>query len=140
MERREGWRAHDDYGVAIGYHYLGGHPQTPWPAAPGGGTNTWLSPQRSGDDPALVLVADLNVYCYSFPRILVPHTARGPRVADESYFDGHPEAFGQTPREFGAQGGHVGLLDGSAAWKDIRKMLPYRASNLWGEEGAFGLW
>src|ERR1041384_5452806 len=24
MARRENWRVHDDYGIAIGYHYLGG--------------------------------------------------------------------------------------------------------------------
>ena len=30
MEKREGWRYHADYGIAIGYHYMGGHPNTPW--------------------------------------------------------------------------------------------------------------
>lgn len=29
FEKDEGWRRHADYGVAIGYHYLGGHANTP---------------------------------------------------------------------------------------------------------------
>ena len=57
MERRDGWRYHEDYGIAIGYHYLGGHPNTPWELIDSV-TNQWVSPQKSGDDPALVLVAD----------------------------------------------------------------------------------
>ena len=139
MALREGWRTHDDYGIAIGYHYLGGHPGTPWGTAPGA-TNTWISPQKASDDPALVLVADLNVYCPSFRRILAPHCARGPVVRDEEYFSNHPEAYDQTPRDVGAAGGNVGLLDGSVSWKGIRQLRVYRASQLWGDEGAFGLW
>ena len=57
FEKQEGWRVHQDYGVAIGYHYMGGHPGTPWPAA-SGVTNTWISPQKASDDPTLVLVRD----------------------------------------------------------------------------------
>jgi hypothetical protein len=139
FEKEEGWRMHPDYGIAIGYHYLGGHPGTPWPPL-GAITNTWISPQKTTEDPSLVLVADLNVYCYSFPRILAPHTARGPVVREEPYFDQHPEAYEQTPRHAGAKGGNVGRLDGSVAWKDISRMLPYRGSQLWEDGGAFGLW
>jgi prepilin-type N-terminal cleavage/methylation domain-containing protein len=139
MLRKDGWRVHDDYGVAIGYHYLGGHPNTPWvPLA--GITNTWVSPQKGDEDPSLVLVADLNVYCYSFPRILAPHTARSQTVRDEAYFDEHPEALQQTPADAGAEGGNVGKLDGSVAWKRLREMRTYRASQLWEGDGAFGMW
>lgn len=139
FEKEEGWRFHPDYGIAIGYHYLGGHPNTPWPAI-GGTTNTWISPQTTTEDPTLVLVADLNVYCYSFPRILAPHTATGPVVRDEPYFEAHPETYEQTPREMGARGGNVGRLDGSVAWKEIRQMISYRGSQLWESSGCFGLW
>ena len=97
FERGKDWRVHVDYGVAIGYHYLGGHSNTPWPPPPAT-TNTWISPEKTSDDPALVLVADLNVFCYSFQRILAPHAARGPIVQDESYFERHPEAYQQNPR------------------------------------------
>jgi hypothetical protein len=139
MQNREGWRLHDDYGIAIGYHYLGGHPKTPW-APVAGTTNQWISPQSTSDDPSLVLLADLNVYAYSFQRILAPHSARGPIVRDEAYFDANAQAYQQTPRDIGAQGGNVTLLDGSVAWRNIELMRTYRASQLWDADGAFGNW
>jgi prepilin-type N-terminal cleavage/methylation domain-containing protein len=139
MARKEGWRTHDDYGIAIGYHYLGGHPKTPWPIL-GAVTNTWISPQKASDDPALVLAADLNTYCYSFSRILAPHAAFGPVVRDDAYFDSNPEAYSATPGDVGAKGGNVALLDGSVSWKNIKQMKAYRASQLWEADGAFGYW
>jgi prepilin-type N-terminal cleavage/methylation domain-containing protein len=139
FEKGKDWRDHADYGIAIGYHYLGGHSNTPWPP-PAGTTNTWISPQKTSDDPALVLVADLNVYAYSFQRILAPHTARGPVVREEIYFESHPEAYQQTPATIGAKGGNVGLLDGSVTWKDISRMRSYSGSQIWGADGCFGLW
>ncbi len=139
MLRKNGWRVHDDYGVAIGYHYLGGHPNSPWPPL-GAITNTWVSPQKADEDPGLVLVADLNVYCYSFPRILAPHTAYSQSIKDDAYFDENSEAYTQTPADIGAQGGNVGKLDGSAAWKNFKDMRTYRASFLWETDGAFGMW
>ena len=139
FERQEGWRTHIDYGIAIGYHYLGGHSNTPWPPLDGI-TNTWKSPQKSSEDPTLVLVADLNVYSYSFQRILAPHTARGQAIREEVHFEEYPEAYEQTPVDIGARGGNVGRLDGSAAWKDIGEMRWYRGSQLWDDSGSFGMW
>src|SRR6266516_664031 len=139
FEKGKDWRDHADYGIAIGYHYLGGHSNTPWPP-PAGTTNTWISPQKTSEDPALVLVADLNGYAYSFQRILAPHTARGPVIRDEAYFEAHPEAYRQTPLSIGARGGNVGLLDGSVAWTDISRMKSYSGSQIWGADGCFGLW
>ena len=139
FERLLDWRVHPDYGVAVGYHYLGGHTNTPWKAPPAT-TNTWISPQKTSDDPGLTLVADLNIYAYSFMRILAPHTPGGSKVVDEAYFEGHPEAFGQTPVDIGAEGGNVGKLDGSVAWKGIRQMRIYRTSQLWEDSGSYGYW
>jgi prepilin-type N-terminal cleavage/methylation domain-containing protein len=139
MERREGWRDHDDYGIAIGYHYMGGHDNTPWEAPPGT-TNRWISPRKASEHPTAVLLADLNIYCHSFARILAPHTARGPIVRDEKYFDDHAEAYNETPVEIGAAGGNVTLADGSTSWRNIKVMKTYRASQMWGSEGAFGVW
>jgi hypothetical protein len=34
----------------------------------------------------------------------------------------------------------VALLDGSVAWRDIKRMNTYRASHLWEADGAFGIW
>lgn len=138
MNRKEGWRDHDTFGIAIGYHYFGGHPATPWAAIEG--TNQWISPQKTSESPTMPLLADLNVYCYSFRRILGPHSANGPIVKDEGYFDATPSANSQTPLHIGAKGGNIALLDGSAAWKPIQKMKAYRASHLWEGDGAFGLW
>ncbi len=87
-----------------------------------------------------MLVADLNVYAYSFQRILAPHTTRGPVIREEIYFESHPEAYQQTPATIGAKGGNVGLLDGSVAWKDISRMRVYRGSQMWDADGCFGLW
>lgn len=139
FERDDGWRVQPGYGVAIGYHYLGGQSNTPWPPA-GNITNTWNSPQTTDEDPTLPLVADLNVWAYSYQRILAPHTPRGSMIRDDAYFELHPEAYQQTPVDLGARGGNVGLLDGSVAWKDISRMKPYRGSQLWGADGSFGLW
>jgi prepilin-type N-terminal cleavage/methylation domain-containing protein len=139
FETDANWRFHPDYGVAIGFHYLGGHDNTPWEPA-GGVTNQWISPQKTSDKASLVLAADLNVYCHSFQRILAPHTSGGAVIRDERYFEEHPEAYQQRPPDIGAQGGNVGLLDGSARWKRITEMLPYRASQAWEADGAFGYW
>ncbi len=139
FEQELNWRVQPEYGVAIGYHYLGGHSNTPWPAA-GSVTNTWISPQKTAEDPALVLVADLNVYAYSFQRILAPHTAHGAVIRDEPYFESNPSAYQQTPASIGAKGGNVGLLDGSVAWKGISLMKSYSGSQIWGADGCFGLW
>jgi hypothetical protein len=61
-------------------------------------------------------------------------------VKEERYFDSNDAAFNQTPTDIGANGGNVALLDGSASWRGIRRMKSYRASHLWGSEGAFGMW
>lgn len=139
FEKDIDWRIQPGYGIAIGYHYLGGHTNTPW-TPPVGTTNRWVSPQKTLEAPSLPLVADLNIYTYSFERILAPHTARGFTVWDEHYFRGHREARAQTPKDAGAQGGNVGLLDGSAAWKSFTRMTLYRTSHLWDADGSFGYW
>jgi prepilin-type N-terminal cleavage/methylation domain-containing protein len=139
FEQDLSWRVQPGYGVAIGYHYLGGQLNTPWAPA-GNVTNTWISAQKTVDDPTLPLVADLNVYAYSYQRILAPHTSRGSLIRDEGYFELHPEAYQQTPAAIGAQGGNVGLLSGSVEWKSIARMKTYRSSQLWGADGSFGLW
>ena len=92
FEKNKGRCLHPDYGVAIGFHYMGGHTNTPWAPAEGS-TNTWISPQKTSDNPTLVLLADLNVYCYSFQRILAPHTASGHAIRDEAYFNANDGAY-----------------------------------------------
>jgi len=139
FQQQEGWRIQPDYGVAIGYHYLGGHSNTPW-ARLGDAKGTWVSPVKTIDDPSLALVADLNVYAYSFQRILAPHSGGNFVIRDEAYFENSPTAYQETPVTAGAAGGNVGLLDGSVSWKNIKSMTVYRGSQMWGNEGCFGLW
>jgi prepilin-type N-terminal cleavage/methylation domain-containing protein len=137
--RGRDWRLQPGYGIAVGYHYMGGQSNTPW-SPPIGTTNRWISPQRTSDDPTLVLLADLNIYAYSFSRILAPHTTHGAVVRDEAYFRTHFEAYSQTPKDAGAQGGNVGKADGSVAWKPMIQMRLYRTSQLWADQGSFGFW
>ncbi len=139
FETRSGWRLQEGWGIAIGYHYLGGHEATPWPVV-GNVTNLWISPQTASEDPSLVVAADLNVYCYGSQQILAPHTGGGFRIRESDYFDNHAEAFSQTPASIGGQGGNIGTLDGAVRWKHMRQMRTYRASQYYEAEGAFGMW
>lgn len=136
FERQEGWRIHEGYGIAIGYHYMGGHTNTPWPLDYGI-TNTWISPQKSADDPTLVLLADLNIYCYSFRRILAPHTSRGFAIREEKDFDANESLFNKTPSGIGAKGGNIVLMDGSVNWKDISRMHSYRSGQFYDDSGVW---
>jgi prepilin-type N-terminal cleavage/methylation domain-containing protein len=133
------WRNHLTYGLAIGYHYLGGHRGTPWD---GGAQTTfrWTSPQTANEDPATKLVADLNVFCYSFTRVLAPHTSRGPLVHENSYYRSYMGPMNETPGSVGGQGGNIALLDGSASWRPMKKLRAYKASQLWDTSGAYGYW
>ena len=139
FEKQVDWRVQPDYGIAIGYHYLGGQLNTPWPPA-GNITNTWISPQKTADKPSLTLLADLNVYAYSYQRILAPHTGRGTVIRDAGYFESNPDAYQQTPSNIGASGGNIGLLDGSVTWTPISRLRTYISSQIWGADGSFGLW
>src|SRR4051812_39701971 len=105
------WRNHPEYGIAIGYHYLGGHIGTPWEATPDT-TNQWISPQLTTDDPMSKLVADLNVYCSSVPEVLVPHGRYGPIVHDGPYYVTHliGKLWDEDCINIGGQGGEGGVF------------------------------
>ncbi len=139
FEKNDGWRVHPDYGIAIGYHYLGGHANTPWSPV-GVGTNTWVSPKTTTEDPNATLVADLNVYAYSYQRVLAPHAARGPSILEDRAFEENPGAYDLKPSDIGGRGGNVGRADGAVAWKDMKAMRVYRGSQMWEESGAYGFW
>ena len=134
----EGW------GYVIGYNYLGGHYQTPWP--PLDGFQGWISPQTLSDDPSLPLVTDLNTWSPGYMHTLAPHGPRGPilfdygTAEDEEIDYSNPSAEGASSKDVGADGGNVGWLDGSVRWKNIDQMKPYRGSQMWGQDGAFCLW
>ncbi|MDB6031453.1 MAG: type secretion system protein [Verrucomicrobiales bacterium] len=131
----EGWY-YDTYGFVIGYNYLGGHQQTPWPDY--SGFTGFISPQTLGDDPNLALVTDINDWSPGFGKTFAPHGANGPVLQNNDF--SNPLATGVSSREIGATGGNVGLLDGSVHWKGISQMKRYRGSRLWDDSGCFGVW
>jgi prepilin-type N-terminal cleavage/methylation domain-containing protein len=125
------------YGYVIGYNYHGGHTNTPWPAI-SRTTSTWISPQKLTDDSSLVMLSDLNDWSTASHRTFAPHGKNGIvlRGTDVS----NPDFKGITPAQMGAQGGNVGLLDGSVVWKRIQQMRIYRGSQAWGEDGCMANW
>jgi len=135
--QQEGWVQEDGYGYVIGYNYLGGHTNTPWPALPGK-ASIWLSPQTLTDNPAWPLVTDLNDWSPGYRKTFAPHGWAGPILKGSD--SGNPSAGGATSKEIGAVGGNVGLLDGSVAWKPIQRMDHYRGSMKWEDSGCFAAW
>jgi prepilin-type N-terminal cleavage/methylation domain-containing protein len=127
-----GWY-HEGYGFAIGYNYLGGHTNTPW-----GGFTPWISPQLLDEDPQMELVAELNTWSPGYGHTIAPHGARGPISVDYDFVN--LSASGASAAAIGARGGHVGLLDGSAHWRNIEVMQVRQSSQLWDSDGAYSVW
>ena len=138
FEQKAGWRdwTSDGFGIAIGYHYLGGHTNTPWEIQDNDkATDTWISPQKGTENPQTVLLGDLNIYAYSASRILAPHTARGYAIREDKDFTANEALLSQTPRDIGAKGGNIGLMDGSVAWRDIWRMRAYKSGQSFDDTG-----
>jgi hypothetical protein len=137
---QQGW-VNQGYGYVLGYNYLGGHTNTPWPALVG--TNTWLSPQKlTGDpissDPSAPLLTEENDWSPGYGGAVAPHT-HGAAILMGSDFN-TPDPQGRSSADLGAAGGNIGLLDGSAAWKPIKLMQTYRGSQLYGPDGCWAMW
>jgi len=124
------------YGYVVGYNYHGGHTNTPWPALVG--SNVWVSPQRSTDDPNLVLVSDMNDWSPGYGQTFAPHGRNGPILNGGDY--SNLGAAGATSADIGAVGGNVGLLDGSVNWRNVREMRTYRGSQMWDNNGCWAMW
>ena len=128
------------YGYVIGYNYHGGHTNTPWPRtyySPA----TWVSPSRLTEPSTLVVLSDMNDWSQSEHRTFAPHGKSGPILAGADASNETPDAsWTRTPAEIGAQGGNVGLLDGSVSWRKISQMEIYRGSQAWGNDGCIAMW
>lgn len=135
FDQTGGWY-YREYGYVIGYNYLGGHLDTPWPKFRE--FSGWISPQRTTDDPSLALVTDLNDWSPGYGKTFAPHGRTGPILRDGDF--SNESAEGSSSKDIGAQGGNVGTLDGSVRWKPINQMRAYRGSRLWGSGGCFGVW
>ncbi len=136
FNQRDGW-PEPGYGFIIGYNYLGGHTNTPWPALPDF-TEVWTSPRTATDKPTLALVTDLNDYSPGYRKTFAPHGAHGPILRDSDFSNASAE--GASPASIGADGGNVGLLDGSVSWKRIKAMRTYRGSQMWEDQGCYAMW
>jgi prepilin-type N-terminal cleavage/methylation domain-containing protein len=123
-DRLKDWREGEGYGIAIGYHYLGGHRNYPWPSTLT--TNRWISPLQLADDSSLLLAADLNVN-YAYGKSLAPHTRGGRAFREEEYLKSVPNGV-LTPKDLGAMGGNVNRLDGAVEWRKTSVFRAYSAS------------
>lgn len=135
-----GWYE-DGYGYVLGYNYLGGHANTPWPILAGG--EAWTSPQKLTDTstnlgPTSPLLTDMNDWSPGYGRSVAPHARGGAAQATGDFSN---ESGGGTPSiQLGATGGNIGSLDGSVAWREIRKMKLRRGSQRWEQDGCLALW
>jgi prepilin-type N-terminal cleavage/methylation domain-containing protein len=125
------------YGFTIGYNYLGGHTNTPWPMLDIANA-TWISPQKTTDLNVSVLVTDLNDWSPGYQKTFAPHGHTGPILKNRDPSNTASE--GATSRTIGAAGGNVGLIDGSVQWREIGQMKIYRGSQLWESSGCFASW
>jgi prepilin-type N-terminal cleavage/methylation domain-containing protein len=132
----EGW-FESSYGFVIGYNYLGGHTNTPWPQIDST-YSSWTSPQSLNSDSGLAVVTDMNDWSPGYHKSFAPHGARGPILRQGDF--SNSDANGASPKAIGAVGGNVGLMDGSVLWKPIAQMKRYRGSHLWGTDGCLGEW
>jgi prepilin-type N-terminal cleavage/methylation domain-containing protein len=136
FNRIDGW-FEAGYGFVIGYNYLGGHTNTPW-AQTSSEFSVWTSPQSLNDHNQLVLLTDMNDWSPGYRATFAPHGTRGPIFKQGNYMN--PTAQGSSPKDLGAVGGNVGLLDGSVTWKPINQMKKYKGSRMWEESGCYALW
>ncbi len=131
-----GW-PYPDYGYVIGYNYLGGHTNTPWPSFRE--FKGWRSPQKTTDTTPSLILTELNDWSPGYAKSFAPHTRSGSIL--RGYEDTQPaDTDGWSSQAIGAEGGHHGQLDGSAQWIPISRMSTYRGSRLWGSGGCFAIW
>ncbi len=136
----EGWNE-EGCGFVIGYNYLGGHANTPWPLLPGG--EAWVSPQKLTDVPTngvveVPLLTDMNDWSPGFGRSFVPHSAAGAVQTGADF--SNPSAHGASSVALGAAGGNLSYLDGSVSWRAIQKMKLRRGSQQYSTDGCCAMW
>jgi prepilin-type N-terminal cleavage/methylation domain-containing protein len=129
------------YGFVIGYNYLGGHANTPWPVLAGG--EEWYSPQKTTDvstnlGPISPLVTDMNDWSPGYGGTVVPHGRGGAVQIGGDFSNG--SANGASSAELGATGGNIGNMDGSVNWQGIKKMKLRRGSQKYESDGCWAMW
>jgi len=124
------------YGFVIAYNYLGGHTRTPWLGE--GGVSFWISPQTLNENSSLPLITDMNDWSPAYGNTFAPHGARGPILRNGDFSNIGLQ--GRSPRQIGAVGGNVGLVDGSVNWKPISQMKQYRGWSSQMQDECWALW
>jgi type II secretory pathway pseudopilin PulG len=129
------------YGFVLGYNYLGGHANTPWPVLPGG--EVWFSPQKLTETgtnvgPTSPLLTDMNDWSPGYGRSIVPHGRNG-AVQSSGDFS-NVDAIGASSTTLGAVGGNIGNLDGAVKWRAIKNMRLRRGSQQHGTDGCWAMW
>ena len=129
------------YGWVIGYNYLGGHANTPWPLLPNG--EPWFSPQKLTEvstnvGPTSPLLTDMNDWSPGYGGSVVPHGRNGTLQSGGDFSNG--SANGAASTTLGATGGNVGNLDGSVAWRAIKNMKLRRGSQRYDTDGCWAMW
>ena len=112
-----GW-CQESYGYVLGYNYLGGHANTPWPVPANG--EAWVSPQQLTEtstnlSAGFPLLTDLNAWSSGYSSAIAPHTAHGAKMLGADFGTRDPE--GLTSAQIGSVGGKIGFIDGSARWR-----------------------
>ena len=135
-----GWYQ-ESYGYVLGYNYLGGHANTPWPVPANG--EAWVSPQKLTEtstnlSAGFPLVTELNTWSSGYSSAIAPHAANGAKMLGADFGTGDPE--GLTSAQIGSLGGNIGFIDGSAAWRGIKSMKIRPGSQKWGKDGCTTLW
>lgn len=135
-----GW-CQKGYGYVLGYNYLGGHANTPWPVPANG--EAWVSPQKLTDlsadgDSTFALVTELNDWSSGYSSAIAPHTATGPKAFGADFHTDYPG--GLTAAQIGSLGGNIGFMDGSAVWREIKSMKIRRGSQQWADSGCRAMW
>lgn len=130
------------YGFCIGYNYLGGHANTPWPLLEAGG-EYWSSPQKTTDvgtnlTATSPLITDMNDWSPGYGGSVVPHSRAG-AIQNSGDFS-NQSAFGAAAADLGATGGNIGARDGSTTWVKIGRMKLRRGSQQFAEDGCWAMW
>lgn len=115
-------RFNASWGFLIGYQYLGDA------VPPNRPPYKWLSPTRTSQTSSnlITIIADANHWGDDGFKA-APHTRNGSALQNNSSFT--RDLKGKTARDIGAEGGNVGTMDGSVAWKPISKMVTNQASS-----------
>ncbi|HRT10376.1 MAG TPA: hypothetical protein P5233_18495, partial [Candidatus Paceibacterota bacterium] len=86
----------------------------------------WYSPSKLSDSGTNTILADANHWGNDGLKA-APHTRSGSALDRNSSYTKNLN--GANAAAIGAQGGNVGYLDGSVAWKGIRQMVTNQASS-----------